>query len=274
MLFGQSLDSSTAKNTANKVSSSDTNKVSSKVTPAEPAEVTSYSPRYARPTEAMKRLDVFRGVNPLYGAFLVNQLGGADDTERLQALESILEMPIPVARFLRVPWPREMPPGLLAQSRLDSQLLRMGLVTLEQLGAGTDEEEQQDQYIPPEERIYPVPFAEKLKLLFDHDFPGVHDVTITPVWAAGSLLECGGDFDLLIKSKRLQKQEGIVFRHLLRLILLISEFRCLTPPDCTVEEWCGMLDGLADKLTTSCRAVDATSTEKTLEQAKHAGEEF
>jgi superfamily II DNA/RNA helicase len=274
VLFGQSLDSSPAKPSSKNPSATDTNKAVSKVTPAESAEVTEYSPRYARPTETMKRLDVFRGVNPLYGAFLVNQLGGADDTERLQALESILEMPIPVARFLRVPWPREMPPGLLAQSRLDSQLLRMGLVTLEQLRAGTDEDEQQDQYIPPEERIYPVPFAEKLKLLFDHDFPGVHDVTITPVWAAGSLLECGGDFDLLIKSKRLQKQEGIVFRHFLRLILLISEFRCLTPPDCTVEEWCGMLDGLAEKLTTSCRAVDATSTEKTLEQAKHAGEEF
>ena len=35
------------------------------------------------------KLFVFRSVHPLYGAFLLEYLGVADENERLQALESV-----------------------------------------------------------------------------------------------------------------------------------------------------------------------------------------
>ena len=40
----------------------------------------------------MSKLLMLRGVNPLFGVFMVNQLGIADRAERLQAMEAALEM--------------------------------------------------------------------------------------------------------------------------------------------------------------------------------------
>jgi len=108
-------------------------------------------------------------------------------------------------------------------------------------------------------------------LLFRYDFPDVTDVKITPVWAAGEILEFGGDFNKYITSKSLQKQEGIIFRHLLRLILLLGEFKQLCPVELTPEVWQGQLDELIARFSECCRRVDPTSTEKALEQVE--GEE-
>ena len=235
-----------------------------------------YRPEFAHPTEAMDRLLAFRGVNPLFGVFLLNHLGIADRAERIQALESILDLPGSVARFVRVPKPEELPPGPLATTRLDVHLLKLGLVTLEQLGAGEpDEEEPQRRRgdgIFEEEHVWVLTLAEKLRLLFDHDFPGVHDVRATPVWAAGELLEFGGDFNNFITSKKLQKQEGVIFRHLLRMILLIAEFRQHCPPDTTAEEWCDDLTDISEQLAAACRTIDPSSTDKMLAQAEQLGE--
>ena len=60
----------------------------------------------------------------------------------------------------------------------------------------------------------------------------------------------------------------MLFRHLLRLILLIQEFAQITPPDVTEDEWLTDLDDITDRLATICRAVDATSTDKALEEMK------
>ncbi len=90
----------------------------------------------ARPTPNLQKLLLLRGVNPIYGVFLVNQLGIADRNERIQALESVLEMPPAVAYHLHVPGHDELPPGPLATTRLDIHLLQLGLVTAEQLGVG------------------------------------------------------------------------------------------------------------------------------------------
>ena len=73
-----------------------------------------------------------------------------------------------------------------------------------------------------------------------------------------------GNFNKFILSRKLQKQEGIVFRHLLRLVLLISEFSQICPPDTTEEEWRGDLREIKDQLTAACRSVDSQSTERTL----------
>ncbi len=244
-------------------------------TPAGGPEVAAppYRPLRARPTDQLSKLLHFRGVNPLYGVFLINHLGIADRAERIQAMESILEIPSSVGHFVRVPGPDELPPGPLATTRLDIQLLQLGLATAEQLGAGeAPDEDPRRRAFYEDERPRPLTLAEKLRLLFDFDFPGVHGVSTYSVWAAGELLEYGGDFNTYVTSKRLQKQEGIVFRHLLRLILLLREFESLCPSDTTPEEWEADLDDIADRLIHCCRRVDPSSTDKALEQAAMATE--
>jgi len=228
-----------------------------------------YKPKLAHPTPELEKLSLLRGLNPLYGVFLINQLGIADRNERLQAMESVLELPGSVVRLVRVPPREELPPGPLATTRLDVQLLQLGLASAEELGAAEDEQPEDDRrsFIQTEERVFVLTLAEKLRRLFDYDFPGVHDIRTQSVWAAGEVLEFGGDFNKYVTSKGLQKQEGIIFRHLLRLILLAIEFTQLCPPDVTQDEWTGDLKDIADRLAATCRAVDPTSTDKALEHA-------
>lgn len=233
-----------------------------------------YKPHLAHPTPNLEKLSLLRGLNPLYGVFLINQLGIADRNERLQAMESVLELPGAVVRLVRVPSQEELPPGPLATTRLDVQLLQLGLASAEELGAAQDEQPEPDRrgFIQKEERVFVLTLAEKLRRLFDYDFPGVHDVRTQSVWTAGEVLEFGGDFNKYVTSKGLQKQEGIIFRHLLRLILLAVEFAQLCPPDVTEDEWAGDLKDIVDRLAATCRSVDPTSTDKALEHASQAKE--
>ena len=81
-----------------------------------------------------------------------------------------------------------------------------------------------------------------------------------------------GNFEHYVSSKGLQKQEGVVFRHLLRMILLCAEMAQLTPPESTDDEWQAEMHGIAEQLAACCREVDPSSTEEALEQAKATGE--
>jgi len=227
-----------------------------------------YRPVLAHPTPELARLVLFRGLNPLYGVFLVNQLGIANREERIQAMESVLELPRSVGHFVRVPRQDRMPPGPLATERLDEQLLRLGLATPDELRFVPEEESDHRRSSFDEPPKWVLTLAEKLRRLFDYEFPGVHGVHTQAVWAAGEVLEFGGDFNKYVTSKGLQKQEGIIFRHLLRLILLVGEFKQFCPPEATEQEWGGELSEIAGRLTDCCRKVDPTSTERTLEQAE------
>jgi superfamily II DNA/RNA helicase len=223
-----------------------------------------YQPRFAHPTPELAKLLPFRSVNPLYGAFLLKHLGIADRDERVQALESLLEVPTSILRDVRVPQMRDLPPGPLARDRLDTMLLERGLVTVDQL-----RDKSEDEGLSWEERWTPT-LAEKLRLLFDSEFPGVHDLVTRPVWIAGEALRFGGDFNKLVTAKSIVRQEGIVFRHLLRLILLCSEFAQITPADVDPSLWQKDLRELTDAITDCCRSVDPESTDKAIEAALHA----
>jgi hypothetical protein len=231
-----------------------------------------YQPHFAYPTENLTKLLKLRGINPLFGVYLVNQLGIASREERIQAFESVLEMPGSVAKHVRVPRYEDMPPGPLATTRLDGELLAMGLATPEQLGAQAAEDA--DGAGRPrgmfEEKVWPLTLGEKLRLLFDATFPSVHSLFTTSVWSAGEVLEFN-HFNKYITSRGLQKQEGVIFRHLLRMILLVKEFAQFTPPDCPAEAWLAELRDIADRLTEICRQVDPTSTDKALEEAAGDG---
>ena len=201
-------------------------------------------------------------MHPVYGAYLVNQLGVADRDERIQAIESVLEIPRPLLRYLRVPW--ELSPGPLATTRLDGDLIRRGLI----IAPVEDEPEDDDDYEEADE--HPPSLADKLRLLFDALYPEVTDVHTQSIWCAGELLRFGGNFNKFVQSRDLVKQEGIVFRHFLRLILLCAELAAVTPPDTTADAWQAELRDLAEQLTISCRAVDPASTDEIIEQARAA----
>ena len=70
----------------------------------------------------------------------------------------------------------------------------------------------------------------------------------------------------LVRSRDLVKQEGILFKHLLRMILLCDEFAQLTPTDLPPEDWRAKLSHISTTLTATCRAVDPQSTDETLEE--------
>ena len=224
-----------------------------------------YRTKIATPTPELDKLLVFRSIHPLFGAFLLDHLGIADRGERLQALEGILGMPRPLLRYVRPPLPDELPPGPLTTTRLDPELIARGLIAAQ---VDEDEEDKDDRF--RDEPKYPPSFADKLRMLFEATYPSVHGVQTQTVWAAGELLRYDGDFNKYVRSNDLVKQEGIVFRHVLRLILLCGEFATVCPRETTPEEWQADLRDISDRLTAACRQVDPESTDKMMEQAQAA----
>ncbi len=236
-------------------------------------EVDDYRPETATPTERLERLVHLRSINPLFGVYLADQLAIADPSERIAALESVLEVPATVARLARVPSLDDMPAGTLATTRLDPQLLQLGLATAEELGARPDQTEDEPivdrgfgRVMFQEPRVWPLTIGEKILRLFRNEYPRVHEVNVQPVWIVGELMEFGGQFNKYVTARKLQKEEGILFRHCLRMILLLDEMANVPPIESTVETWEDPLDELADKLTESCRAIDPESTDEVLVQ--------
>jgi superfamily II DNA/RNA helicase len=235
---------------------------------------TDYQPEFARATESMADLLLLRGVHPLYAVFLMKHLGIADQSERILAFESILELSGSLGAAVRIPKPDILPPGPLAITRLDPLLLQLGLATAEELGAlknKDNEEEEEARTFDRDEWVPLLTLPYKLHRLFQYDFPGVEDVRVSPVWVAGEMMQYGTDFNKYITSNKLQKQEGIIFRHLLRMILLLDEMAELRPADIDHDVWRGDLAEIANQLEEACRKADSESTDKWLSETRQLG---
>jgi superfamily II DNA/RNA helicase len=191
--------------------------------PAAPM-LAAYDPVRAVVRPRLSQLTTFRAVHPLYGMYLLNYLGRADDVELVQVMESLLEIPGTVARFLRVPRPEDLPPGRLTLDEIDALVLTRGIIAGEDLYPPADQSD-----TPPELRKYPIPLGDKLRLLFESEVDHAGGLFVTPVWAAGDFLMRGGSFDAYIRARDLTRQEGLLFKHFLRLVLLCREFAQLTP---------------------------------------------
>ena len=215
-----------------------------------------YSPRLAIATEQMDLLFTFRSINSLYGVFLAEHMHKANYEERLQLLESVLDLASSVSGAVRVPSSEEMPDGPLSTEFLNPLLLSRGLVTQQELTGYFDEVTRR--------KVYPMALGDRMRLLFRCDFPSVSDVYVRSVWCVGDLLRFGGNFDRFVKARDLTKQEGILFRHCLRMILLCGEFALLEPPGLDPVEWRRDMTELAAILTDSCRAVDPGSTDEVI----------
>ena len=242
-----------------------------------------YRPDRAEPTDRLELVSQLRSMNPLYGLFMINLLQYASEAERIQALESVLELPANISKLVQVPTLEVMPFGPLATEILHPKLLELGLAGASELtGQWPDEEEEpdaetlaataggttrsrysDDRFKPPPPR--PISLAEKMRRLFNYDFPRVHDVYTRGVWVVGELLEFNCEFHKYIAARGFQKQEGMLFRHVLRFILLVEEISQIAPENSTPETWEMPLDALVERLTECCRKVDPESTDEVLQ---------
>ncbi|MCU0711306.1 MAG: DEAD/DEAH box helicase [Pirellula sp.] len=241
-----------------------------------------YKPISAVPTERLAYLSELRSVNPIYGLYMVNMMQFADDMERVQILESVLELPANIAKIVKVPPPDQLPAGPLATGILHPQLLSLGLAAPEELMEQQDDvDDRSDEEIvkdaggaagkrrpfkPFEEApLRPLALGEKLRRLFDYEYPGVHDVFTRSVWVVGELLEFGCEFNKYVVASGMQKHEGLLFRHILRFILLIEEIAKIAPSESSEETWEQPLYALADRLVECCRSVDPECTDQILQ---------
>ena len=232
--------------------------------------------------EAKPRLELLcelRSVNPIYGLYVIQQMQFADPIERIQVLESVLELPANISKLVPVPGPDQLPFGPLAQQHLHPRLLELGLAGVQEITGQSPEDEESEEGSghgdsrpsrPWDRSDGPVPkplaLGEKLRRMFDYDFPGVHDVYTRSVWVVGELLSFEGDFNKYIVTRGLQKHEGMLFRHVLRFVLLVNEISCIAPEDSTPEEWEEPFDRLAETLMECCRRVDPESTDEIVQE--------
>jgi hypothetical protein len=235
----------------------------------------SYRPERITPMPRLELLSELRSLNPIYGLYLIQQMQFADPIERVQALESVLELPANISKLAPVPGPDELPFGPLAQQHLHPRLLELGLAGVQELtGQASDDDESQEdteaskdpngqRWRPPPK---PMALGEKLRRMFDYDFPGVHDVYTRSVWVVGELLSFECDFNKYIVTRGLQKHEGMLFRHVLRFVLLVNEISCIAPQDSTPEDWEEPFDSLAERLMECCRRVDPESTDALVQE--------
>jgi len=207
--------------------------------------------------ERIHKLLTFRSVDPLFGAFLAEQLVYSNFDEKMLALEAVLELPPTIIRRLRIP---DLPPGPLETDVLKPLLIQMGALVARPESAGTEDDEDDDYVDWAEEEERPPTFPEMLKIVFESKLAAPEPVRIQPKWVAGGLIESGGDFYKFVRSRELVKQEGLILRHLLRLVILAGEFTTLTEdPD---------YQRISESATAACQQVDPRYTSRFLEQAE------
>ncbi|MCP4248952.1 MAG: DEAD/DEAH box helicase [bacterium] len=216
--------------------------------------------------ESIYTLVDFRSIDPLYGAFLAEQLGPSSIEEKILALESVLQLPPAIAR--RVGIPDDLPPGPLQQGVLEPLMIQMG-VTLAQTARDDDRRDDDrrhgdsiEDYWDDEDREHPPAFPEMLEIAFQAKLAAPEPVFVQPKWIAGHALAFDGQFFKLVKACNLIKQEGLILRHLLRLVILAGELSTRTEdPD---------YQRIAEQATRTCNSVDPSYTDKFLASAEEA----
>lgn len=204
----------------------------------------------------------FRSVEPLYGAFLAGECVRASFVEKLLALESVLPLPPGIGRAAAPP--DDLPKGPLQEQVLEPLMTALG-VKLEQPKVADDEaEEEWNPWKEEEER--PPRFADMLKLAFEAKLAHPEEIQVQNQWVAGGVFDAAGEFHKFVGSRSLAKNEGLVFRHLLRLVILAGEFHTRTQDPDYAE--------ISERATGACRQVDPTYTERFLQSESEAKKLF
>jgi hypothetical protein len=195
----------------------------------------------------IKELLNFRSIDPLYGVFLARQLSRGSLEEKTQALESVLPVPPAIERQVRLP---ELEPGPLQAQELEPKLVQMGLVTARPEGgmAALAQDEEEDYWVEEDDSQRPLSLPEMLKLLFEARLATPEEVFVQPKWIAGGTLEFESDFYKFVRARNLVKNEGLVLRHLLRLVILAGEFLIQSDGDPDYERIGELAKGICERV--------------------------
>lgn len=210
--------------------------------------------------DSIRELLDFRSIDPPYGVFLSKILSRSDVIEKTAALESVLEVPWKV---IRASGDHEHGKGPLQRDVLEPLMIAMGIRLEDEKTADGEKPESildaySDEFDPDAER--PPKFADMLKIAYEKDLPFADAPIVQHKWVAGGLFDAQDDFWRFIKSRGMQKNEGLVFRHLLRLVLLSQEFlRRTEDPD---------YEEIVVRATNACRSVDPAYTDRFLSSEK------
>jgi len=214
--------------------------------------------------ERIHDLVTFRSIDPLYGAFLSQELAKADVAEKILAIESVLPFPPAIQRPVRPS--EDLEPGPLQSQVIEPRLIQMGI-----LGSGVESAEEKeadgerDYWAEEQEDDQPRTLADMLKALFDAKLETPEDVFVQPKRVLGGILDAGGDFFKFTKAHNLAKNEGLILRHLLRLVILADEFstRSGGDPDYAT---------IGEQATEVCQQVDPRYTDRFLAAEAEAKE--
>ena len=216
-------------------------------------------------SETVLELEGFRSIDPLYGAWLARTLSHANLNEKILAIESVLPTAFVIARRCELPYDHEA--GPLQTEEIEPLMIAMGKVIARPDNAEKAEEEEPPKGRPfafwEEEEERPLTFPEMLLEAFNAKLVEPEEIEIRTQWIAGGL-GADGDFWRFVSSRELAKNEALVLRHLLRLVLLATEFKDKTgDPDYEI---------IAQWATTASRAADPTYTDLFLtRQAESSG---
>jgi superfamily II DNA/RNA helicase len=204
----------------------------------------------------IRELLTFRSVDSLYGAFLSRQLVRSSFEEKIAALESVLPIPPAIERRLGLP---ENEPGPLQKNELEPKLIQMGLALARPEGgiSAVCEDEGADYWEEKDDSPKPLTLPEMLKILFDARLSTPEAVFVQSKCVAGAIFELNCDFYKFIRARDLIKNEGLILRHLLRLIILAAEFRTLSVGDPDYER-------IGELATRICQKVDTRYTDRFL----------
>ncbi len=215
-------------------------------------------------SESINELLVFRSIDPLYGAFLTKQLMHSNFEEKVLAIESVLPLSPAIRRQTRIP--EDYQPGPL-QALLETRLIQRGIITAR---VKPQEEEpprrwgeRMDDLWEDDEPDEPSNLPEMLKALFDATLASPEDIEVQAKWVAGGIFELDCDFYKYVKSRNLTKNEGLMLRHLLRLVILAGEFMTRSGGDPDYER-------IGELATRACQAVDPSYTDRFLAAEEEA----
>ena len=207
--------------------------------------------------DSIKVLTSFRSIDPLFGVFVGQQLNQSSLDEKVLALESVLQVPPVILKKVRIP--EDLPKGPLQEQVLEPLMIQMGIV-LARPEPSEAERRYGDDMWDDEDEEQPPTFPEMLKIAFEAKLAAPEATFVQPKWIAGGAFKLDGDFFKFVKSCNLVKQEGLVLRHLLRLVILAGEFAALSEdPD---------YHSIGEMATACCRRVDERYTDRFLADAE------
>jgi len=208
-------------------------------------------------SDTIDQLLVYRSVDPLYGEFLRELLARASFEEKMLALEAALPLPPVIERKVRIPF--ELEPGPLQKDVLEPTLIQMGVVLTHEDGGvvAADDEDELPDYWDTTDRRRPLSLPEMLEALFNAKLETPEDLFMQPKWVAGAIFGMNGEFFPYVRAHDLAKNEGLVLRHLLRLVTLCGEFAQRSGGDPDYER-------IAEQVTAVCQSVDPRYTDRFL----------